>query len=280
MTKLAYLSSTALCALALVAGVTPAAAEGELFGTAHFGFDWTNYDPEFIPDFDSTTFIGQGAVGIPLGNGWSGQMNFSFESQDFDLGIPLVDLSLDTWQVGGVIAYQDAGRWKGGLDLAYQVADFGISIDGYRAGLRGEYYASPNFTLRGAAGWQDYNNSGIEADGFYGGIGASYYFTRNIALSGSVDYHTYDLSIFSASVGDYDVWDFGGKLEYKCDEYPIAFGGHVNYATIDAFGFETDAWNFGLDITAFFGDDARSASLRDAEMNAPFAPERLGVKYI
>ena len=43
MTKLAYFSSTALCALALLAGVTPAAADGamgghDIYGSVNFGY--------------------------------------------------------------------------------------------------------------------------------------------------------------------------------------------------------------------------------------------------
>jgi hypothetical protein len=138
----------------------------------------------------------------------------------------------------------------------------------------------PNFTVRGSAGWQDYNTNGFKADGFFGGVGASYYFTRNIGLRGSADYYTYDVNLFGAGLGDYNVWDFGAKLQYKCDDYPIIFGGHVNYATIDAFGGnDSHAWNFGVDITALFGVGAQNSSLRDAEANAPFDSQRLGIKY-
>jgi hypothetical protein len=279
MTKLAYLSSTALCALALVAGASPAAADDtDLFGSARFAFDWTNYEPESSSEFDTNTFIAQGTVGVPLGSGWSGQLNYSFETQDFsDFGLP-VDLAIDTWQMGGVIAYQE-DRWKFGLDMAYQALDFGMSVDGYRVGLRGEHYWSPNFTVRLGGGWQDYDNSGFQADGFYAGGSASYYFNDNVALRGSADYYEYDVNFGPISFGDYEVWDFGGKLQYKCDDYPVVFGAHVNYAEIEAFGDENDAWNFGFDITALFGEDASKSSLHDAERDGTFDPQRSGIKY-
>ena len=282
MTKLASLSTTALCALALVAGISPAAADGgmgnELYGSAKFGVDWTNYNPNGAPDYDSNTFIGQGTVGVPLGNGWSAEGNFSFETQQFDnFGLP-VSFAVDTWGVGALIGYRFDGQGRLGFDLAYQSADFGASIDGYRAGLRGEYFWMPNVTVRATAGWQNYDTSGIKADGFYGSAGGSYYFTRNIGFRGDIDYYTYNLSGFG-STSDYNVWDFGGKLQYKCDDYPLIFGGHVNYTTIDAFGSNNNAWNFGLDITASFGVGAGSSSLRDTETTAPFGPVRTGIKY-
>ena len=284
MTKLAYLSSTALCALALLAGVTPAAADGamgghDIYGSVNFSYDWTQYDPDFAPDFHTNTFLAQGAFGVPVGGGWSVEGNFAFETQQFDdFGLP-IDFSVDTWQVGGVLGYNFDGQGRLGFDLAYQTIDVGISIDGYRAGARGEYYLQPNVTLRAAAGYQNYDDSGITADGFYGQVGGSYYFTRNIGLRANVDYYTYNLSGFGPST-DYDVWDLGAKLQYKCDDYPLVFGGHVNYGMIDAFGSDTNDWVLGLDLTAMFGSGASNASLRDAETNSTWGPERIGVKHL
>jgi len=69
------------------------------------------------------------------------------------------------------------------------------------------------------------------------------------------------------------------QLQYKCDEYPLVFGGHVDYATIDAFGNDTTAWTLGVDLTAMFGSGASNASLRDAENNSTFEPMRIGVQH-
>lgn len=285
MTKLAYLSSTALCAIALVAGVTPAAADGsmgghDIYGSVNFGYDWLNYDPDFAPNYHNNIFTAQGAFGVPLDDGWRVEGNFSFETQQFDnFGLP-IDFSIDTWQVGGVLGYDFGGEGRIGFDVAYQTVDVGISLDGYRLGARGEYNLQPNVTLRATAGYQDYDNSGIQADGFYGGVGGSYYFTRNIGFRGEIDYFNYSLSgVPVPGSNDYDVWDFGGKLQYKLDDYPLVLGGHVNYATIDAFGFDTNVWTFGLDLTAMFGSGASDSSLRDTESNTTWEPERIGVKY-
>jgi hypothetical protein len=285
MTKLAYLSSTALCALALVAGVSPAAADGaaggwgnQLYGRVNLAYDWTMYNPNAAPDFHTHTFIGQGALGVPLGNGWSAEGNFSFESQQFNSFSP--KFSVDTWQVGGLVGYRFDGEGRIGFDLAYQTVDFGLSVDGYRAGARGELFWRPDVTFRAAAGYQNYDTSGIKADGFYGSAGGSYYFSRNIGFRGNVDYFTYNLRGFGPS-SDYNVWDFGGKLQYKCDTYPFVFGAHADYATVDAFGTHgNDAWNLGIDFTALFGIGAQDSSLRDAEVNAPFESMRTGVKYL
>ena len=283
MTKLAYFSSSAVCALALVAGVTPAAADGmgghDLYGMANFAYDWTMYNPSGAPDFHTNTFIGQGAVGVPLGNGWSAQGNFSFETQQFDNIFGPVNFAVDTWQAGALVGYQFDGQGRIGFDLAYETADFGASVDGYRAGMRGEYFWRPDVTFRADAGYQNYNTNGITADGFYGTAGGSYYFSRNIGVRGNVDYYTYNLTGFGPST-NYDVWDFGGKLQYKCDDYPLVFGAHAHYATIDAFGNTSNAWNLGIDLTALFGVGAQNSSLRDAEVNAPFEPMRTGVKYL
>jgi hypothetical protein len=282
MTKLASLSTTALCALALVAGVTPAAAAAgsdDIFGAVNFGYDWTNYDPSVVSDFHTNTFLAQGAFGVPIGNGWSLQGNFAFETQQFDdFGLP-VSFAIDTWQVGGVVAYDFDNEGRLGFDLAYESIDVGVSADGYRAGVRGEYYWLPEATLRANLGWQDYETDGLELDGFYGGIGGSWYFSRNLAVRANIDYYTYDLSFGPFGIGDYDVWDFGAKLQYKLDEYPIVLGGHVNYGTIDFAGLDSDAWVLGVDITALFGSDAADSSLRDAENNSTFTPIRTGVKY-
>jgi hypothetical protein len=283
MTKLACLSSSALCALALLAGVTPAAADGamgghEIYGSVNFGYNWTQYDPSGASDFHTNTFLTQGAFGVPVGSGWSVEGNFAFETQQFENFGP-INFSVDTWQVGGVAAYNFDGQGRLGIDLAYQTLDVGLSIDGYRVGLQGEYYLQPNATLRGVAGYQNYDSSGITADGFYGSGGGSYYFTRNLGIRGNIDYYNYSLSGFGPST-DYTVWDFGAKLQYKCDDYPLVFGGHVNYATIDAFGSDANAWSLGVDITAMFGSGASNASLRDAETNTTFEPVRIGTRYI
>ncbi len=283
MTKLAYLSSTALCALALVAGVSPAAADGgmgnQLYGSANFDYDWTMYNPKMGSDFHTHTFIGQGAIGVPLGNGWSGQANFSFETQQFNNFGP-ANFSVDTWQIGGVAAYQFDGQGRLGFDLAYQSLDFGATVDGYRAGLQGELFWRPDVTFRAAAGYQDYDTNGLRGDGFYGSAGGSYYFSRNIGFRGNVDYYTYNVRGIGPSF-DYNAWDFGGKLQYKCDTYPLVFGAHANYATVDAFNVNgNDAWNLGISVTALFGIGAQDSSLRDAEANAPFESLRTGVKYL
>ena len=284
MTKLASLSSTALCALALVAGVSPATADGvmggtDIYGSVNLGYSWLNYNPDGAPDFHNNVFNAEGAFGIPLGGNWSVEGNFAFETQQWDnMGAP-INFSVDTWQVGGTAVYHFDGQGRLGFDLAYETLDAGISMDGYRVGVRGEYYLQPNATLRAAAGYQDYDNSGIQADGFYGGAGGSYYFTRNIGVRGEVDYYTFNISGLGPFSTDYDVWDFNAKLQYKCDDYPLVFGGHVAYATIDAFGGNTDVWNLGIDITAMFGSGASKASLRDAEVNSTFEPMRLGTLY-
>ena len=284
MTKLAYLSSSALCALALVAGVSPAAADGvmggtDIYGSVNFGYNWLNYDPDGLSDFHNNTFVAQGAFGVPVGGNWSIEGNFSFETQQFDNnGLP-INFSVDTWQVGGVAVYNFEGQGRLGFDLAYQTIDAGISVDGYRVGARGEYYLQPNATLRGIAGYQNFDDSGITADGFYGGAGGSYYFTRNIGVRGEIDYYTFNLGGVGPFSTDYDVWDFGAKLQYKCDDYPLVFGGHVNYATVDAFGGDTNVWTVGVDLTALFGSGASKASLRDAEVNSTFEPMRIGMTY-
>jgi len=281
MKKLAYLSSTALCALALTAAVTPAAADTDLYGDVNFGFDWLNYEPDGSSDFHNNTFIAQGAFGIPLDGPWAVEGNFSFESQQFDdFGIP-INFSIDTWQVGGVLVYEFGSDGRVGLDVAYQTVDLGVSVDGYRVGARGELFLQPNLNLRAAAGYNDYEGNFLESDGFYGSAGFSYYFSRYFGLRGQVDYYTYDFSLPPLSF-DYDVWDFGAKLQYKFDNLPVIFGGHVNYGMIDVGaggGSDTDVWVVGVDITALFGTDASDASLRDAEANSTFEPQRIGVKY-
>jgi hypothetical protein len=42
---------------------------------------------------------------------------------------------------------------------------------------------------------------------------------------------------------------------------------------------DTDVWTLGLDITAMFGSGAANSSLRDAEANTTFEPQRIGYKY-
>jgi hypothetical protein len=53
----------------------------------------------------------------------------------------------------------------------------------------------------------------------------------------------------------------------------------LNYATVDAFGGDTNVWTVGIDLTAIFGSGASKASLRDAEVNSTFEPIRIGTVY-
>jgi hypothetical protein len=286
MTKLTYLSSTALCAFALAAAITPAAADGgmgagnQFYGSADVGYNWTNYSPNGASDYHSGTFVGQGAIGMPFGNGWFGEGNFSFESQQFNNVFGPGSTAIDTWQVGALVGYNFDGQGRLGVDLAYQTLDFGFSVDGYRAGIRGEYYLNRDATLRAGVGYQDYNQNGIEGDGVYANGGGSYYFNRNLGIRGDVDYFKYDLTGFGPHT-NFDVWALGGKLQYKLDDCPVILGGGVTYGDINGpFGVgDNHAWQFGLDITAKFGSGAPAKSLAETERTSTFEPSRIGVAF-
>ena len=288
MTKLSYLTSTALCALALAAAITPAAADGgmgagnQFYGSADAGYRWTSYSPSGTSDYHTGTFVGQGAIGMPFGNNWFGEANFAFETQQFNNNfLGAGHTALDTWQVGGLAGYNFDGQGRIGIDLAYQRLDVGFSLDGYRTGIRGEYFICPNGTLRAGVGYQDYNQNGFEGDGIYANGGGSYYFNRSVGVRGDIEYYKYDISGFGPNTNT-DVWSFGGKLQYKIDDYPLTLGGGVAYADINPpFGGGRDhAWQVGLDLKASFGTGAPAKSLAETERTSTFDSSRIGVAFV
>src|SRR6185436_1351292 len=182
-------SCLAIAALA-AASVNPAtAAKNRYAGMITLGYSFTSLDTDTGgDDVDVSTFIGSGTVMYNLEGDWFAQANFAFASHSPDTDPFPINFSLDTWNAGGTVFWRDPSSGMLGLDLAYQSVDVGVSGDGIRAGLRGEWYPNDRWTVSGAVGWETIDFNLIDFDGWYANAAIKYYFGDRFSLAINANY--------------------------------------------------------------------------------------------
>lgn len=244
-------------------------------GTISLGYSYTDFNIDGIDDTSVDTFSGSGAVVFNLEGNYYAQADFAFASHSLgdDFTGP-IDISLDTWKAGGEVFWRDPSVGMFGVELAYQSADLGISGDGFRAGVRGEYYFSDKFTLGAAVGYQELSvDPFLDADGWYVNAKATYYVNDKVSVSLNANYFTLDLGLSS----DVDQWSVGAEAEYLISkETPVSVYGGVRYGQydIDNASFDNDETTVYVGVKFRFGNEG--GSLKDQDRNGALTPTTTG----
>lgn len=270
-------SCLAIAALAAASANPATAAKNRYAGMITLGYSYTDFDLQNgLGNTNTDAFIGSGAVVFNLEGNWFAQADFSFSSISPDISGSPVSLSLDTWNAGGTVFWRDSNVGMLGVDLAYQSADVGISGDGYRAGVRGEWYPNDRWTVSGAVGWEQIDFNLATVDGIYANLGVKYYVNDKISVSLNANYYEANVDVASFSPSQ---WSVGAEGEYLISrETPVSVYGGVRYGDInpDLGGGVDDPtqWTAYVGLKFRFGNDGDTLAGQDR--NGAVAPTTTG----
>jgi hypothetical protein len=263
-------SCLAIAALAAASANPATAAKNRYAGMITLGYSFTDFDLQNGSNSDTNinTFIGSGAVMYNLEGNWFAQADFAFASHSPDINAGPINLSLDTWNAGGTVFWRDPGVGMFGVDLAYQSADIGISGDGYRAGVRGEWYPNDRWTVSGAIGWEQLDFNLATVDGVYANAAVKFYFTDKLSASLNANYFEGNVDLVNFNSQQ---WSVGAEGEYLISrDTPVSIYAGVRYGD-----FSVDNTPSGFDdptqFTAYvglkfrFGNDGDSLVGQDRE---------------
>ena len=260
-------SCLAIAALAAASANPATAAKSRYAGEITLGYSYTSLDTNLpgSSNIDVNTFIGSGAVVYNVEGNWFLQGDFAFASHSPSNTGP-ISASLDTWTAGGTFFWRDSSQGMLGVDIGYQSADAGISGDGFRLGVRGEWYCGDHWTFSGAAGWEQVEFQSLtRIDGWYANAGVKYYVNERTSVSLNANYFTANLS--NASF-DTNQWSVGAEGEWLVSrETPVSIYGGVRYGdfNIDNIGNDPTQWTAYVGVKFRFGNDGDSLVGQDRD---------------
>jgi len=261
-------SCLAIAALA-AASVNPAtAAKNRYAGMITLGYSFSSIDTDTgLDDIDVSSFIGSGAVVYNLEGDWFAQANFAFASHSPDTDPLPINFTLDTWNAGGTIFWRDPSVGMLGVDVAYQSADAGISGDGFRAGLRGEWYPNDRWTVSAAFGWETADFNLIDIDGIYANAAVKYYFSDRFSLALNANYFDAETDLIPIEPNQ---WSVGLEGEYLASrETPLSIYGGVRYGEFDldvgGGAPEPSQWTAYVGLKFRFGNEGAPLVVQDRE---------------
>jgi hypothetical protein len=261
-------SCLAIAALAAASANPATAAKNRYAGMITLGYSYTDFDLQNGSSNDVTfnTFVGSGAVVYNLEGNWFAQADFSFASHSADANLGPINLSLDTWNAGGTVFWRDPAVGMFGVDLAYQSADIGISGDGYRAGVRGEWYPNDRWTVSGAVGWEQLDFNLATIDGVYANAAVKYYFNDKISLSLNANYYEANVDLVDFNPSQ---WSVGAEGEYLVSrDTPVSVYAGVRYGDLNPDINNVDdptQWTAYVGLKFRFGNDGDSLVGQDRE---------------
>jgi len=264
-------SCLAIAALAAASANQATASSNRYAGEITLGYSFTSLDSN-IPNADNVdfdTFIGSGAVVYNVEGNWFAQANFAFESASPDVNNSPVDFSLDTWTAGGTFFWRDPSQGMLGVDVGYQSADIGIKGDGFRVGVRGEWYPNDRWTLSGAVGWAETDFDLVSFDGIYANAGVKYYINDKASISLNANYYEVNLDQSISFSVDTSQWSVGLAGEYLISRAtPVSVYGGVRYGdySIDNNPFsDPTQWTAYVGLKFRFGNDGDPLVGQDRE---------------
>ncbi|MGB7204391.1 MAG: hypothetical protein WBD37_02840 [Anderseniella sp.] len=208
-------------ALAMAAGASDAADLEQVVhdpawaATIQSGYQWSD-----ISDFpvDLEGFFGEAAVLRNFGGGLNVQGDFAFYNHDFTGKGS--GKSVDAWHSGGILFWRDSNMGLFGIDAAFGQNDliFGLEVDTFRVGGRGEFFVNDMITLGGGIGYHnlDLDFAGKTIDGLNANVFANFYVTEQLAVKGKFDYAGFDIS--NTGGKSFDAISFTGEVEYLLSE--------------------------------------------------------------
>lgn len=260
-------SCLAIAALAAASANPATAAKNNYAGMLTLGYSFTNFDTDTgFGDVDIGTFIGSGSVMYNLEGDWFAQANFSFASHSPDLDPLPVSFALDTWNAGGTVFWRDPDSGMFGVDIAYQSVDVGLTGDGFRAGVRAEWYPNDNWTVSGAVGWEQIDFSLADVDGIYANFGVKHYHGDRFSLALNANYFEANVDVINFEPTQ---WSVGAEGEYLISrETPLSVYAGVRYGEFDldfTNAPDPSQWTAYVGLKFRFGNEGGSLVEQDRE---------------
>src|SRR4029079_17032556 len=126
--------------------------------------------------------------------------------------------------------WRDPSQGMLGVDVGYQSADIGIKGDGFRVGVRGEWYPKDRWTLSGAVGCAETDFNLVSFDGIYANAGVKYYINDKASISLNANYYEVNLNQNLPFSVDTSQWSVGLEGEYLISRStPVSVYGGVRY---------------------------------------------------
>jgi hypothetical protein len=238
-----------------ILAATPALADGmgdkKVTGFGDIGYMYNDYEVDGLGDFDSRTIHAKGSVLWDLQGEWNVQGNFGFNSEKVE--VPPVDFAIDTWHLG-VGAFWRGKQGAFGGEINYQAIDVALSVEGYNARLRGEYFL-PHITLGGGIGYNTFDDNGVDVDGWDFGLYGRFYAQPQLALTLSGAYNTWEDNTAIAFLGDVDGWFGRAEAEYLIPNCVTSVYGAFEYGSYDIANVDTDFWSLGIGFRFYLNTD-------------------------
>lgn len=168
------------------------------------------------------------------------------------------DAALDTWTSGGAVTWRDANYAVGFAGSYNSSRLLGHSASYGNYGLVGEYYATPDLTVRLRGGGISGGFGALNGDGGYYGGGATYYVTPRLSVTADGSYATLSgLHWSSFEVGP-DYLPFEGV--------PLSLGAAYTHDTYNSYGRSLNSDGVMVRLSWHLGD---GTSLVDFDRNGP-----------
>ncbi len=236
------------------------AAEAKTVG--HVSGSTTYVDSDIFggKDINEYKFDFEGAAGFDLTPTWNIQFDTHFTSDRFtsDDAFGGKTLAIDTWRAGTQVYWRDSTQGLFGVEVAYNTIDGGFgsgALDGFLAGLKGEYYGSEAWTLGGGITYNTYEAFGGKSlDQFGGDLFATYYVNEKTGISLRGKYSSLDVGT------DIDTWKVGADVEYLFQNN-LSLAGALTYSSFSSgSSSDVDAFTFGAKLKVYFGTEGSLAN--------------------
>jgi hypothetical protein len=238
----------------LLSSAPPAPADTTtvLSGYADADYGYMNVHVSGLGSGDVNAWGGRGAVAFPIAPKIGVQLDGVVNDFQAPSSVGGGDQTVAT-PTGHVFYRND--QWLGG---AFAGAEIAPHVTMYGGGLEGQYYASPNITVDGAAGYAGLDHGG-GADIWAVRLGGKGFVTNNLSVGANINYVN-----LSASGASANLWAENVNGEWKLDTLPLAFTLGYQHANIDKVNISSDSLLVGVRWTfdgTLRGRDHHGASL-------------------
>jgi len=245
-------------------------AQAKTVGHVSGGVTYVDNDIFSGKGINQYSFDFEGAAGFDLTPTWNVQFDTHFKSDRLSGGgiFGGKTLAIDTWRAGTQIFWRDSSQGMFGVELAYNTLDTGFgggALDGFLAGLKGEYYGSDQYTIGGGVTYNTFEGKG-SLDTFGGNLFVTYYVNEKTGISLTGDYDDTDVGGSSSNLTQ---WTVAGDVEYLF-ENNLSLSGVVSYGNTDISSNDFDTITVGAKLKVYFGTEGSLANQhRTGTLEAP-----------
>lgn len=267
MMKSILAAGVSLLAFSAVTTAQAAPVVGHISGEASY----VSYDSDVFSgkNIDSYKYNFNGAALFDLTPSWNIQFDSTFRSLTLSSdAFGGKSLAIDTWDAGTQVFWRDTSKGLFGVTLGYNSLDlpFGESLDGFYAGLRGEYFANDHLTVGGGFVYNMFDGKG-QLSNYTGSLFGTYYVGTQTGISLRGQYASTDIS---GTGNSFETWGLSTDVEYLFQNN-LSIAGSVGYEQADLpYGTANfDQWTVGAKLKVYFGTEGSLANQHRTGSLAP-----------